>query len=444
MLHRRDWLKGILGVVPAGALLGESWPQFRGAGARGIASDNPRLPNSWSSSENVLWKTDIPGKGWSSPVVWDDQIFLNTNVSASGQAIPPGGLYDGRVVNPIEQVEHRWVVYSIDLNTGKTRWTKEVHKSIPEVPRHRKNSYASETNVTDGERLYVHFGDLATYCLEMSGKLLWTKQWPPVETRYSYGTASSPALHEGRLYIVNDNEDESYVLALDKLTGQEIWKTSREETTSWATPFIWRNQQRTEIITAGRQKVSSYDLDGKLLWELKGMSPLSIPTPFSENGLLYVTSGYVGSEVRPVYAIRPGASGDITLASGETSNRHVAWSLPQGGPYHPSPVVYDGRYYTLLDRGFLTCHDANTGEEIYGKQRIEVGIGGFTSSPWAYNGRVFCLSENGDTYVIEAGSDFKVLGKNSLGEMCMATPAIADSSLILRTYSQLYRIGGNS
>ena len=174
------------------------------------------------------------------------------------------------------------------------------------------------------------------------------------------------------------------------------------------------------------------------------MSPLSIPTPFSENGLLYVTSGYVGSEVRPVYAIRPGASGDITLASGETSNRHVAWSLPQGGPYHPSPVVYDGRYYTLLDRGFLTCHDAKTGEEIYGKQRIEVGSGGFTSSPWAYNGRIFCLSENGDTYVIQAGNDFKILGKNSLGEMCMATPAIADSSLILRTYSHVYRIGSKS
>ena len=444
MLHRRDWLRGILGVVPAGALLGESWPQFRGQGARGIASDDPRLPDSWSSSENVLWKTAIPGKGWSSPVVWDDKIFLNTNVSASGEEIPPGGFYDGGKSNPVEQVERRWVVYCIDLNTGETRWTKQVHKGIPKVPRHHKNSYASATNVTDGERLYVHFGDLATYCLDMSGKLLWTKQWPPVETRWGYGTASSPALDGGRLYIVNDNEDESCILALDKLSGKEIWRTSREEKTAWATPYVWHNEQRTEIITAGRQKVSSYDLDGQLLWELKGMSLLSIPSPFSGYGLLYVASGYLGGDVRPVYAIRPGASGDITLGSGKTSNRYVAWSLPRGGPYHPSPVLYDGRFYTLFDRGFVTCHDATTGAEIYGKQRIEVGSGGFTSSPWAYNGRIFCLSENGDTYVIQAGPEFKVLGKNSLGEMCMATPAIADSSLILRTYSKLYRIGAKS
>ena len=444
MLHRRDWLKGIAGIVPAGALFGKSWPQFRGEGSRGIVSDNPRLPDSWSATENILWKTDIPGKAWSSPVVWDDKIFLNTSVSATGQGIPPGGFYDGRVVNAIEQVEYRWVVYSVDLKSGKTNWTKEVHKGIPKVPRHRKNSYASETNVTDGERIYAHVGDLGTYCLDMSGKLLWTREWPPVETRYGYGAASSPALHEGRLYIVNDNEDQSYILALDKMTGKEIWRTNRIEGTAWATPFVWENEQRTEIITAGRQKVSSYDLDGTLLWELKGMSPLSIPTPFSEDGLLYVASGYVGSEVRPVYAIRPGASGDITLDSGKTSNHYVAWSLPQGGPYHPSPVLYDGLFYVLYDRGFITCHDAKTGEEVYGKRRIEVGSGGFTSSPWAYNGRVFCLSENGDTYVIQAGPDFKVVGKNSLGEMCMATPAIADSSLILRTYSKLFRIGGNS
>jgi outer membrane protein assembly factor BamB len=240
---------------------------------------------------------------------------------------------------------------------------------------------------------------------------------------------------------VNDNEQQSYIVALDKSTGREIWRVNRDEPTTWSTPYIWQNEQRTEIVTSGRKNVRSYDLDGKLLWELSGMSSLTIPTPFSGDGLLYATSGYRGDQQRPVYAIRPGAKGDITLESGKTSNQFVAWSWPQAGPYMPSPVLYNGRFYTLLDQGFLTCHNAKTGEEIYGRQRIDPASANFTSSPWAYNNRIFCLNEDGDTYVIEAGGPFKVLGKNSLQEMCMATPAIANGGLILRTFSKLYRIG---
>ena len=195
-----------------------------------------------------------------------------------------------------------------------------------------------------------------------------------------------------------------------------------------------------QIVTAGRNKVRSYDLDGKLLWELSGMSALSIPTPFSAGDFLYVTSGYIGSPERLIYAIRPGAKGDITPATGSTSNEFVAWSVPQSGPYHPSAVVYQGLYYTLYDREFLTCHDARTGVEVYGKQRISRESVNFTASMWAYNGKIFCLNEAGTTYVIEAGQQFKLLGMNPLGEMCMATPAITDEVLLIRTYSSLYRI----
>ncbi|MBG99627.1 MAG: serine/threonine protein kinase [Solibacterales bacterium] len=440
MISRRNCLKVISSGFFAGKLSSFTWPQFRGPGALGIVPDNPGLPISWDSTENIVWKTDVPGKGWSSPVVWNERIYLTSNIGPTGKGEPPAGFYEGGEFQPITEKTHHWMAYGINFISGQIEWETELHRGIPKTPRHRKNSYASETPVTDGDHIYVHFGDLATYCLDMTGKVAWSVPWKPVETRWGYGTASSPALHENQLYITNDNEGQSYTVAIDKQTGKEIWKVDRDEPTTWSTPFVWTHADRTEIITAGRKKIRSYDPNGRLLWELSGMSSLSIPTPFASDGLLYVTSGYHGSQERPIYAIRPGASGDITLKSGETSNEYISWSVPQGGPYHPSPVVYEGLHYTLLDRGFLTCHDARTGKQIYGKQRIALGSGNFTSSPWAYKGHIFCLSEAGDCYVIEAGPNFKVVEKNSLGEMCMATPAIADSSLLIRTYSNLYRL----
>ncbi|MYA79046.1 MAG: PQQ-binding-like beta-propeller repeat protein, partial [Acidobacteriia bacterium] len=289
------------------------WTHFRG-NSPGAVPDNPRLPDTWSTTKNVAWKTPIPGKGWSSPIVWDDQIFLNTAISSTGDEQPPGGFYAGGESLPIPTHEYTWSVYSIDFANGKTRWATAIHRGIPKAPRHRKNTYASETPATDGERIYAHIGDLGTYCLDMNGKILWSKLWPGVETRYGYGTASSPIVHEGRLYIQNDNEQQSYLLALDKLTGKEIWRVDRDEPTTWATPYVWRNQKRTEIVTSGRNKVRSYDLDGKLLWEIRGMSGISLPTPFSVGELLYVASGFHVTPPRPVYAVRPGASGDITPA----------------------------------------------------------------------------------------------------------------------------------
>jgi outer membrane protein assembly factor BamB len=441
VMRRRDLLKGLVACLPARALLADSWPQFRGPGARGIAGDDRRLPLTWSDSENVLWRIDVPGRGWSSPVVWNDQIFIQSTVSTAGEGLQRKGMFGGRQQYYPPPDEHRWMLDSFDISSGKTRWATELFKGVPKVSRHPKNSFASETPVTDGERVYAHFGDVGTYCLDMTGKILWSKEWPLIETRYGYGTGSSPALHEGRLYIVNDNEKQSYMLALDKLTGREIWRVTRDEPTTWATPYIWRNERRTEIVTVGTKKVRSYDLKGNLLWEITGMSLLAIPSPFASDGLLYVASGYPTDEKRPVYAIRPGASGDITPADNKPGSEYIAWSLPQGGPYVPSPIIYGGLYYTLLDSGFLTCHDAKTGKEIYGKQRIDSASSGFTSSPWAYNSCIFCLNEDGDTYVIQAGPEFKILGKNSLGDTCLSSPAIASGSLILRTLTHLYRIG---
>jgi outer membrane protein assembly factor BamB len=431
-------------LLTTAATAQNNWAQFRGPGSLGVAED-PSLPDAWSATENVAWKTDIPGTGWSSPAVWGDNIFLTSVVSSVAGEPPKKGLYFGGERKPATDI-HQWMVYCVDFKTGKIRWQQEVKKGPPEISRHLKNSYASETPVTDGERVYAYFGNVGLFCFDMKGKLLWSKKWGPFATRYGWGTAASPVLYKDRLYVVNDNDTESFMVALNAKTGEQIWRVEREQGTNWATPYVWENAGRTEIITPGTKKVRSYDLNGKTLWEFSGMSSIAIPTPFSRHGLVYIASGYVGDQLRPVYAIKPGASGDISLKPGETSNNFIAWYQPQGGPYNPSPIVYGDYYYTLYDRGLFTCHDAKNGSEVYPKVRIDPGVNAFTSSPWASNGKIFCLSEDGDTFVIQAGKEFKLLGKNSLDEMCMATPAIVRGSLIIRTASKLYRItkGGAS
>ncbi|HVS62130.1 MAG TPA: PQQ-binding-like beta-propeller repeat protein [Thermoanaerobaculia bacterium] len=428
----------VAGAVPV-ASLQEHWPSFRGADALNVAKDDPRLPETWSATENVAWSVEVPGLGWSSPIVWGDRIFLTSVVSDGETEAPKKGLYFGGERGPSKDVHH-WMVYCYRMSDGGECWEREVHAAAPDFPRHLKNTYASETPATDGERIYAYFGNMGVWAFTLDGEEVWKRRFEPVTTRFGWGTAASPVVHDGTLFIVNDNEQQSYLLALDAATGEERWRVERDEGSNWATPFVWVNEQRAELITAGTDEVRSYSLDGELLWHFSGMSSIAIPQPFTEHGLLYVSSGYIGDNSRPVYAIRPGASGDITLAEGATSNDHIVWFLPQAGPYNPTPLVYGDLYYTLLDRGFLTAHDAKTGEEVYDKQRIERGAGAFTASPWAYNGKVFVLSEDGDTFVIEAGPEYRLVGKNSLDEMCMATPAIADGSLIVRTRSKLFRI----
>jgi outer membrane protein assembly factor BamB len=417
------------------------WPQFRGPQSSGVA-DDPALPDTWTATRNVVWKTEIPGSGWSSPVVWGDRIFVTSVISTVAPETPKKGLYFGGNREGVPTDEHRWMVYAVDWKTGRIVWEREVHHGVPGSSHHLKNTYASETPVTDGERVYAYFGNIGLFVFDMDGKPVWSQKWEPVRTRYGWGTAASPVLYKERIYVVNDNDDKSFLATLDKRTGKQIWRVERDEGSNWSTPYIWESGHRTEVITSGTRKVRSYDLDGKLLWELGGMSSIAIPTPFAQHGLLFVASGYVGDTVRPVYAVRPGARGDISLKDGETSNENIAWYQRQAGPYNPSPLVYGDYYYTLLDRGMLTCHDARTGREIYGKQRLDPESSAFTASPWAYNGKIFALSEDGDTFVMQAGSEFKLIGKNPLGEMCMATPAIARGSLIIRTASKLYRIAG--
>ncbi len=252
-------------------------------------------------------------------------------------------------------------------------------------------------------------------------------------------------MHGDRLYLVNDNDEQSYVLALDKATGKELWRTERDEKSNWSTPFVWENPQRTEIVTAGTGAVRTYDLAGKLLWSLKGMSSITIATPYCDAGLLYISSGFIMDKTRPIYAVRPGASGDISLSPGQTNSSSIAWCQPLAAPYNPSTLVYERRLFVLYDLGALSAFDARTGAPLYTREKLPQGLH-FTASPWACNGRVFCLNEDGVTFVVRAGDRFELLGTNKLAEddMCMATPALAGDRLLIRTAVRVYCIRNGS
>ncbi len=418
----------------------DSWPQFRGPNGAGV-SGSADLPDHWSATENVAWKTDLPGRSWSSPIVWGDRVFLTAVVNLGESESPRKGLYLGGNRPEPPKAEHQWKVICLDLASGRIEWERTVHQGAPQSSIHLKNSFGAETPVTDGERVYTLFGNVGVFALTSDGHEVWSKRFEARATRYGWGTAASPALHDGRLFIVSDNDDRAELFALDANTGKELWRVDRDEKSNWATPFVWKNNLRTELVTSGSRAVRSYDLDGKLLWSFHGMSSIVIPTPLAGYGLLFVTSGYVGDKLRPLYAIRPGAGGDITLQTDENHNAFIAWSNPVGGPYNPSPLVYQERLYVLYDRGLVSCYHAATGRVLYDRERLPNGFA-FTASPWAAEGKVFCLNESGVCYVLRAGDRFELLHTNTLADddMCMATPALVGSRLLIRTAARLYCI----
>ena len=292
-----------------------------------------------------------------------------------------------------------------------------------------------------GEGLRVDSYFQGLFAHDLNGDLKWKRTTKAFRTRYNWGSAASPALHGDFIYILNDNEESSFIEAIDKKTGKTSWRKDRDEKSNWSTPFVWKNPLRTEIITPGTGKTRSYGLDGELLWELVAdMSSITIATPFTAHGLLYVTSGYVGDGRKPIYAIRPGGKGTINLKTGAV-DKSIAWRQPKAAPYNPSTLVYKDLLYVLYDFGFFACFDAKTGAEVYGKVRVrERERTPFTSSPWAYGDKVFCLSEDGDCFVYKAGRKHELLRVNKLDELCMATPGMARGSLFIRTASRLYRI----
>ena len=418
-----------------------NWPQFRGPGARGVAKGKG-LPTTWSRTKNVKWCVPVPGRGWSSPVIWGDKVFLSSAISTGKEKTVKKGLYFGGNEKTPSPNQHRWMIYCFSFESGEKLWEQEANVGKPLTPRHIKNNYAPETQVTDGNLIYTYFADQGLFANDLDGELKWKRKMKAYKTRYNWGSAASPALHDDFIYILNDNEQNSFIEAIDKNTGETSWRRDRNEKSNWSTPFVWENSLRTEIITIGTGKTRSYGLDGTLLWEfVADMSSITIATPFTAHGLLYVTSGYVGDKHKPIYAIQPGGKGTINLKKNRPVDKSIVWRQPNAAPYNPSTLVYKDLLYVLYDFGFLACFNAKTGEKIYGKVRVRKRQRTpFTASPWAYNDKVFCLSEDGDCFVYKAGRKNELLHINKLDELCMATPGIARGNLFIRTASKLYRI----
>jgi outer membrane protein assembly factor BamB len=442
-----------------------AWPQFRGPESNPVGT-HALLAERWSRIENVEWSQEIPGRGWSSPIVTGGKVYLTT-VTTEGKSKPPqiGTEYSNEYVAelqkqglPIEEVIKRvterdielphevtlhYFLYCINLKSGKLEWKKEFHAGQPPGGRHRKNSFVSESPVTDGRHVYIYVANLGLWAFDVKGKLAWSTPLAANPIYLDFGTGSSPALAGDLLVIVSDNEKQQYIAAFDKKTGKQVWRTNRDlggrgqpqQRSGWATPFVWHHTLRTEIVAIGPKEVVSYDLAGKELWRMSGMTTTPVPTPFAYEGLLYINGG----RGRPLYAIRPGATGDISLQQDQTSNEYIVWSQARGGTYLPSSLAYGGAVYSLTETGILTRFDAKTGKQIY-KTRIDPAASAFTTSPWAYNGKLFCLSEEGQTFVIETGDEFRLLHVNELDDMAQASPALVGDRLLIRTERRLYSI----
>jgi len=423
----------------------DGWPSFRGEYAAGVA-DGQNLPAQWDGEKGtaIKWKTRIPGLAHSSPVVWDDRVFVTTAISSRASATFKPGLY-GEGDASDDRSAHQWKVYSLDKRTGKIVWEQTAYEGVPLDKRHVKSTYANSTPATDGRYVVAFFGSQGLYAYDLKGRLVWKKDLGRLNMGaydlpdYEWGPASSPVIYKDLVIVQCDQQQDSFLTAVDIKTGQTVWKTKREELPSWGTPTIYPGKDRTELITNGANFIRGYDPEtGKELWRLGGSSKITAPTPVFAGDLIVVASGR--RPEAPVFVIRAGASGDITLSEGQTSSKHVAWSRQKVGSYMPTPLIYQGYLYVLRNQGILACYDLATGEEKY-TERIPHQGSGFSASPVVADGRVYLPSEDGDIFVVKAGPKFELLGTNHLGQLLMATPAISGGMMFVRAEHELFAIG---
>ena len=393
-------------------------------------------------SLNILWQTAIPGLSHSSPIVWEDRVFVTTAVSSdSNPDFRRAFALMGREASTAskDMSKQSWRLYCLDKKTGKVLWEKVAHEGVPKIRRHPKNSHASQTPATNGKYVIAFFGSEGLYCYDFEGNLRWSQDLGVMDHPLGWGIASSPIIYKNLVIVQADSGKNSFIAAFDLETGQKVWSTPRDVITSWSTPTVYEGKTRVELVTSGTDYLLGYDpMTGKELWSLKGTSRQSIPTPFAAGELLYFFSGF--HSVGPMFAIRPGAVGDITPAQGTNSNQYVAWKIEKGAPEIPTPIVYGDYLYVVSNNGILGCYKAKTGERVY-RERIGGTGGAFAASPVAADGRIYLTSEDGEVYVIKAGPSYELLAQNSMGEVCMATPAITGGMLIFRTQHHLYGIG---
>ena len=430
--------------TPPSSITAQNWPSFRGPHASGVA-DGQYPPLTWDAGKglNVRWKTAIPGFGHSCPVVWNDRVFITTAVSGDPKATFKPGLY-GNVDSVNDTTVHTWKVYCLDKRSGKILWERVAQEGVPKIKRHTKGSHANCTPVTDGTHLVVCFGSEGLYCYDFQGALLWKRDIGVLDSGfffdadYQWGFGSSPILFRSLVILQCDVGKNSFIAAYDVANGREVWLTPRDEIPSWGTPTICNVAGRPELVTSATKYARAYDpVTGQELWRLGRHAEITVPTPVAGCGLVFITSGY--RPIQPIYAVRPGASGDISLKDGKDSNQSVAWSKNRGGPYMPTPIVYGDYLYTCSNNGIVACYQAKTGKQLY-QERLG-GSGGYTASPVAADGKIYFTSEEAGVRVIKAGPNFELLATNPIGDACMATPAIADGLFFARTQHFVYAFG---
>lgn len=415
-----------------------NWPQFRGAGASGVSSGNPPIEWNVSTGKNVAWKTEIPGLGHSSPVIWGDRIFLTSAVPESGTSTLKVGLYGD--ITPVKgEGAQKFNVYCVDRKTGKILWERTAASGIPKIMRHPKSTHASPTPATDGKHLIVSFGSEGLFAYDLNGKLLWQKDLGVLDSGFymvpdaQWGFASSPVIHNGVVLVQADVQKNSFLAAFDVATGKELWRTPRHDVPTFGTPAVAPYGKGEQVVVNGWKEIAGYDFKtGKELWTLKGGGDIPVPTPVYADGVVVVTNAH-GAE-RPIFAIHTDdVSGDIT-----GSKAAFAWSLPRAGNYMQTPLLDDGLGYFCFDNGVLTVYQMKTGEKLY-QQRLG-GTTGFTSSAVAGAHQVYITNEDGHTFVLAKGAQYKLLGENDLEETVMASGAISGDTLYLRGRSHLFAI----
>jgi len=432
-------------VILSGVLFGqankvehpEDWTQWRGPYETGVApSGNP--PMEWSETQHIKWKSEIPGIGHATPIIWKDQMILLTAIQTDKQANKDGGGSDGEQadwMNPKStDFIHQFAVISVDRTTGKIQWETVVREELPNSRTHEFGSWASNSPTTDGERIYAYFGSHGLYCLSLEGEILWERDFGRMEKVMSFGEGSSPYLYKDNLVILRDHQGQSTIHVLDKISGDIRWEADRDEVSSWSTPTVVEFEGIPQLITAATNKVRSYDIEnGKLLWECSGLTRNVIPSPMYLDGKIYVMSGYRGNALLAIELSK--ASGDITGSDA------IAWSYDESTtPYTPCPVLMDGKLYFLkANNGYLSCLDARDGKVYYAAEKLE-GIKNIFTSPLGVKDRLYVVGTNGVTSVVKAGEKFEVLNENTLEDEFLASPVILGNDLYLRGEKALYCI----
>lgn len=428
------------GVILAGALMGvavaataaSDWPQWRGPHADGVSPDGAP-PLRWSEQENVRWKVAVPGEGFSTPIVHRGRVFLLSAIP-TGVRREPGSRerrHSPAKVRPSTEV-HRFAVLCFDQDSGKERWRTTAVETVPNEGRHRSHTFASSSPIAEGDRLYASFGSHGIFCLDLDGRLVWQRDLGDMETRYSWGEGASPALYGNALIVNWDHEGPSFITALDKRSGKTLWKTDRDEVSSWATPLVVEHGGRAQVVAPATKRIRAYDIvDGREVWNCGGLQVNVISCAVWKGGVVYAMSSYGRSAVM---AVSLGGEGDLT----ESDNR--LWTYTRSASYVPSPALFEGRLYFLprMD-GMLSCLDAASGRPLYESRRLP-GIRGIYASPVAAAGRIYVVGRDGNTVAVKAGDEYEELAVNRLEDRFDASPAVAGKSLFLRGHRFLYRL----